>query len=93
MARSDDSERAKSDRELLEEVVQRARRTETRVTKIANHVGVEAGETKPMFNEFGELHITHRKTSLDELLAALPAGHKGRVDIYCGDDFIVTLLA
>src|SRR6184192_2133157 len=50
-----DSEHNKSDRELLKESVQRARRTETRVTMIVEHLGLNAGGEKPRFHAAGNL--------------------------------------
>jgi hypothetical protein len=38
------------DRKLLEEIADRARRTETRVTKVANHLGIDAGGEKPTWD-------------------------------------------
>lgn len=84
MARDHDRNADKNDRELMEEAVTRARRIETRVTLIANHLGVDAGEqTKPSYDATGNrLLIASRKTSLDDILTATPHGSRG-VTIMC----------
>lgn len=80
------------DIELLREIADRARRTETRVTKIANHFNVEAGGDKPVFHaQTGEIDVPSRRVSLEDVLNAVPHGHTGRVDVCCGRDFLVTL--
>lgn len=81
-----------SDRELLEELVGRARRTETRVTKLSNHIGVDAGEEKPVYHrEISTLDVTNRKASLDDILAAVPDLGMNGVDVYCGKDYLLTI--
>lgn len=86
MARDD----SKTDRELLEELADRARRTETRVTKVANHLGVDAGGDKPEFNaDVGVLQVPSRKTSLDDVLGELKHYDvRQSIRVYCGDDYL-----
>jgi hypothetical protein len=88
MARGD-SELDKTDRQLLEELAQRARRTETRTTKIANHLGIDAGGEKPYVSD-GVMYVPSLKVSLQEVVDAI-----GNIDVpipvYCGGDFIVKL--
>lgn len=87
----DRSMEGKSDRELLEELLGRARRTETRVTTVANHLGVDAGGDKPVLNRTARtLHVPTRKTSLDDILAAIGA-RDGAVGVYCGEDYLLTV--
>lgn len=83
MARGDDE---KTDRQLLEEIADRARRTETRVTKVANHIGVDAGGEKPRIVGV-ELRIPTIKTSLEDILEAI-RGSSQPVTIRCGDDYL-----
>lgn len=78
----------------IREIRDRVRRTETRVTKVANHLGVDAGNEKPVLKvKLRELHITSRKCTLDELLAAVPAAERSGegIDVYCGNDYIATV--
>lgn len=77
-------------KELLQEIADRARRTETRVTKVANHLGVEAGGEKPVC-QGGRLYIPSRRVSLEDIIAAIPRNPEGSVSVYCGDDYIVTV--
>jgi hypothetical protein len=75
--------------ELLGEVADRARRTETRVTKIANHLEVDAGGEKPRFHSAGNfIKVPSRKVSLEDILAAIPRGQETAISLYCGDDFL-----
>ena len=86
------NDRHKSDRELIEEMADRARRTETRVTKIANHIGVDAGGAKPRYEAAGNLiRVTSPKTALDEIIAAVPHGSQVGISLYCGNDFLGTI--
>lgn len=72
------------DRELLQDIADRARRTETRVTKIANHLGVNAGESKPVFDPGARIvTIAHRKTAFDQILDAIPASFVKPVVVVC----------
>lgn len=82
----------KTDRQLLEELTDRARRTETRVTKIANHMEIDAGGEKPRYDSVGNLiRVPTRKVSLDDILAAVPHGSQVGISLYCGDDFLGTI--
>jgi hypothetical protein len=81
----------RTDRELIEETLDRARRTETRVTKIANHLGVEAGGEKPRFdNQRRTLHVPNRKVSLDDVVDAIRSTAMP-VKVYFGDDLLMTV--
>jgi hypothetical protein len=88
-ARRADPEYGKTDRELLTELADRARRTETRVTKIANHLGVDAGGEKPRLRG-NVLHVPSLKTSLEDIVAAI-GSHSGPVSVHCGDDYLATV--
>jgi hypothetical protein len=79
------------DRKLLNEIADRARRTETRVTKIANHMGIDAGGEKPSFNPVTHtLTVPSRRTSLEDIIAAVPTMHQNMVRVVCGDDYMLT---
>lgn len=88
-----DSETTKTDRQLVEEIAQRARRTETRVTKIAEKLGIDAGNEKPVWdNANGRVNVTSRKVSLDEMLGAVPLAARQVLEdipVYCGDDYLL----
>jgi hypothetical protein len=77
-----------ADRELLQEIADRARRTETRVTKVANALGIDAGGEKPKLRG-NALYIPSLKTSLEDIIAAL-GDHPsyGPVEVYCGEDYL-----
>jgi hypothetical protein len=78
-----------ADRDLLQELADRARRTETRVTKIANALNVDAGGEKPRWA--GDvIQVPTRKTSLDDVLPLL-TGLSKPTSVYCGDDYIMTV--
>lgn len=81
-----------SDREIAEETLGRLRRVETKTTKVANHLGVDAGGDKPELNDVtGVLQVPSRKVSLDDVLDAV-RGRDGIVSIavYCGTEFLMT---
>lgn len=77
-------------RELLQEIADRARRTETRVTKVANHLGVDAGGEMPILSDDrSRIFVPSRKASIDDIMLVAPAA--ATVDVYCGDDYLFTL--
>lgn len=77
---------------LLKEIADRARRTETRITKVANHLGVDAGGDKPELSvDRQKILVPSRKTSVDDILMVAPAG--ATVDVYCGGDYLMTMNA
>lgn len=83
-----------SEAELLQEIADRARRTETRLTKLALHMGVDAGGEKPQLTKGGtRLQVPTRKVSLDDMMAAVPAFRRNDhgIDVYYGDDYVCTL--
>lgn len=88
-----DSELDKTDRQLLEEIAQRARRTETRVTKVTEKLGIDAGNDKPVWdNVHGRVNVPSRKVSLDEMLGAVPLAARQILDnipVYCGEDYLL----
>jgi GTP cyclohydrolase III len=94
MARDRESDDSKTDRQLLLEIAGRARRTETKATLVANHIGVEAGETKPLLDPVKMiLWVKTPRTSIEDIMAALPEhleDHQG-VDVYCGEDYMLTV--
>jgi hypothetical protein len=86
-----DSETTKSDRQLLEESLQRARRIETRVTMIANHLGVDAGGEKPTYDPVRRVvQVKTPKVSLEDVLAAIE-DDVVMVQVFCGDQFVASV--
>lgn len=73
------------------EILDRARRTETRVTRIANHLGLESGAERARFDN-GQIVVGSRKIALDDLMALVPPEMKGEiVDICCNGEVLATL--
>lgn len=83
----------------IEELISRARRTETRVTQIAVALGVGTGTQKPEYAVVppadGLKHpggavvkLPSRHSSFKEIADALPADHHGRVGLYIEQDFL-----
>ena len=79
----------KTDRELLEEMVDRARRTETRVTKVAHHLGVDAGGEKPQ-RVGNDLYVPSMRTSLEDIVAAI-GDHDGILSVHCNNDYVASI--
>lgn len=73
------------------EVLDRVRRIETRVTKMAIAMGLPNQAQRPVFSA-GRIHITSPHTSLHELRTAIPEGWTGLVEIYIGNDHVSTLI-
>lgn len=79
---------------MLQELVDRARRTETRVTQIANEMGIDPGtkRTAEIDLERKTISITNIKVSLSDILALMPADTRdGEYEIYCDGKYIVAL--
>lgn len=92
MARTD-SETHKTDRQLLEEIAQRARRTETRVTKIAKSMGIDGGNDKPHIRD-NTLYVPSPKTALEDILAVLRTyDGMAPVAVCCGNTYLATITA
>lgn len=86
-----DSEETKSDRELLVESAQRARRMETRVTKLVNHFGLDAGGDKPTYDKVHRVvQVKTPKTSLSDILDAIE-GECVMVQVFCNGQFLASV--
>jgi hypothetical protein len=91
VARDRDLAGEKSDRALIEEIVGRLRRIETKTTIVANHLGLDAGETKPVFDrEKRILWVKTPKTALEDIVAAI-GDYSGPISVNCGDDYLATV--
>ena len=79
----------KETRELIDEVAGRSRRLETKVTKIANHLGVEAGGARPVWVSPGRIEIPSRDCSIQQCLAVVPGSWIEDVRVYIKNDFVM----
>jgi hypothetical protein len=77
------------DRKLIGEIADRARRIETRVTKVANHLGIDAGGEKPQLRG-NMLFIPSLKVSLQDIIDVI-GNTSEAIAIHCGDDYLVTV--
>lgn len=86
-----DSEHDKSDRALLKESVQRARRTETRVTMIADHLGLDTGGNKPVYDPVRRVvQVRTPKVSLQDILEAIE-DDVAMVQVFCGNEHLASI--
>jgi hypothetical protein len=76
---------------LLQELVDRARRTETRVTRISTHLGVDAGGEKPQLDG-SFLLVPNIKVSLEDILDALRGFNGPEVSLMCDGMELGTLV-
>lgn len=90
MAHSEDS---KTDRELIEEMAARARRLETKTTKIANHLGVDVNQERPLFDRVTRsLQVPSPKVTLEDVLSSVDFGEcDGLIGVYCGSERLMTI--
>jgi hypothetical protein len=77
-----------------QEIVDRVRRIETRVTKIGNHMGVDVGGGKPVW-DMGRCSVVlpSLNCSIREIVDIIPpkfAGHP--VNVFVGDDHFTTIV-
>lgn len=86
-----DSAALRSDRELIEEMASRVRRTETKVTKVANHLGVDDIDfERPVYNAVeNAVFVPSPKCTLEEVLAVIPKD-RYMVAIYKGAELLMT---
>lgn len=64
------------------EVLDRTRRIETRLTRLIQAMGFDPGSQKPQYDEAeGVLHVPSRHVSLQECLTAIPADRAVKVQI------------
>lgn len=77
------------------ETLERTRRIETRLTKLALALGVDMPSQKPEFAPYimepSRLILPSPHTSMFEILAAIPRGWQGAVDVYIGQSYQTTL--
>lgn len=78
-----------SDTQMIKELLDRVKRTETKVTKVALHFGVDAGQERP-FVQGDTIIVPNAKTTLEEVIMAIPPDDVEPFRIYRGDVFIGT---
>jgi hypothetical protein len=75
-----------------DEVLERVRRIETRLTKLLNHLGINPGAEKPQWEDGGVIRLPSRKTPLDTILDTVPPGYgREEFDLFIGTDYIATM--
>ena len=75
----------------IREIRDRMRRTETGVTKLAVHFGVDDTANKPEFSN-GTLSLPSPHCSVKSCVDAIPRGYDGTVRLVVGDDEVAFLL-
>ncbi len=76
--------------EQQQEVLDRIRRVETRVTKIGNHLGVDVGGGKPYWCDKRRCVVLPSPgCAITEVVRVVPDEFKHLgVDVYMGDDYV-----
>lgn len=77
-----------------QEILDRVRRTETRVTKIGNHLGIDVGGGKPAWDS-GQCRVVlpTSNCSLRECVEVIPEKFSGRpIDVYVGNEHFTTIV-
>lgn len=77
--------------EFEQEMLDRSRRIETRLTKLGIAQGVEMHGSKPVWSG-NRVDIPSRNCSIGDIMQAIPPGQRHRqVPIYVGGDYIAEL--
>lgn len=78
------------DRTILLEVVQRARRIETRLTRLLESEGIQTGIQRPWWMEEGKVMIPSPMTTIDAILNVIPEGWSKSVEVLMkeGEDVV-----
>lgn len=95
MARDNDRNAHKSDRELLEELAGRARRTETKVSVISDHFDIELEGTKPIFDLSNKtIWVKTPKVTLEAVMDTISEvnEHHLAVAVRCGERHLMTVM-
>lgn len=79
--------------EAVKEILDRVRRTETRVTKMGHAMGVDVGGGRPIWNAAQKrVMLPSPNCSIGECLAIIPAESKSEdVDLYIGAQYLCTI--
>lgn len=77
-----------------QELLDRTRRIETRITRIGNHLGIDVGGSKPTWDpERQAIVLPTPNCSISDCLAIIPAeiGPGMTVDVFIADQYLTTL--
>lgn len=77
-----------------DEVRDRVRRIETRITKVAEHFGIDVGGGKPVWDDAtGRIVIPTPNCSIGDVLKAIPDNHRRDkdIDVFVKGDYLLTL--
>ena len=79
--------------EAEQEILQRARRIETRLTQFMIGMGLDTMRQQATFKPGspGQIEIPSRHTSIKEILSCLPPNSVGEVEVVIDGDLIATL--
>jgi hypothetical protein len=84
----------KTEAEKLDEVVERCRRIETRLTKFMEQEGFDTQVARASWLNNGTVNVPSLAISLKEILLAIPDGHEGAVPVmHKGQRVAVLMLA
>lgn len=73
------------------EVLDRVRRIETRLTKLLTHFGISPGAERPSW-ESGVVRVPSRRAQLEDILSVVPHGYgKEEFDVYVGEDYLCSM--
>lgn len=76
---------AKRQQSVEEELLARARRTETRLTQLLVGLGIGTKAEKPAFDQtHGTIQIPSMHSSMNEILDSIPEGWQGPVGVCIG---------
>ncbi len=82
----------------LKEMADRTRRTETKVSKIGNQMGIDSvtGDRPVWVSDRGEIEVPSSAVSLKEMLAVIPSRYINEIDVYVRSsdgkrDWLVTI--
>lgn len=70
----------------VNEILDRVKRIETRVTIMGRHVGADVGGGKPLWNGNGRVIVPTRNCSIGELMKAIPHTWRGNVAVQMDND-------
>lgn len=75
----------------IEEVLDRVRRIETRVTIVGRHVGADVGGGRPRWDGSGRISCPTGNVSLTELMRVVPRGWDKGAHVYVNDEYLFSL--
>ena len=78
------------DREQLQEVVDRTRRIETRLTRYLKEQGFDTHPARIVFSQ-GDVQVPSKDCTLREIISVIPEDWDGEVFVMLGSDHIATL--